>query len=122
MANNKLIVNVKQGEALSIDMVIKSDGEPVDLTNATIKVEVKKAPYVDFEPMFTKTITVDSDQLIDGQIVDPLNGRFQVRFNAEDTSYPPNSYYLVVFFNYGPNSDIISADYCNNGEYRVCAQ
>ena len=122
MANNKLIVNVKQGEALSIDMVIKSDGEPVDLTNSTIKVEVKKAPYVDFEPMFTKTITVDSDQLIDGQIVDPLNGRFQVRFNVEDTSYPPNSYYLVVFFDHGPNNDIISSDYCNNGEYRICTQ
>ena len=60
MANNKLIVNVKQGEALSIDMVIKSNGEPVDLTGAAIKVEVKKAPYVDFEPMFTKTITVDA--------------------------------------------------------------
>ena len=122
MANNKLIINVKQGEALSIDMVIKSDGEPVDLTSATIKVEVKKAPYVDFEPMFTKTITVNSSQETDGQIVDPLNGRFQVRFNTEDTSYPPNTYYLVVFFDYGPNNDIISADYCNNGEYRVCTQ
>ena len=122
MANNKLIINVKQGEALSIDMVIKSDGEPVDLTSATIKVEVKKAPYVDYEPMFTKIITVNSDQATDGQIVDPLNGRFQVRLNEEDTSYPPNSYYLVVFFGYGSNNDIISSDYCNNGEYRVCTQ
>lgn len=115
-------MNVKQGESLSVDMVIKSDGQPVDLNGATIRVQVKKDPYIELDPMFEKVITTTSDQAVDGQIVDPLNGRFQVRFNAEDTSYPPEEYSLIVFFDYGPNNAIISSGCCNNGVYRVCTQ
>lgn len=122
MANKKLVVKVKQGESLPIDMVIKSDGEPIDLTTATIKVEVKKAPYVNIEPMFTKIITITSDQATTGAIVDPLSGRFQIRFTEEDTSYPANTYYLVMFLEYGGANDIISSDCCNNGEYIICGQ
>lgn len=120
--SEKLIINVKQGEQISIEMKITSDGEPVDLSNAIIEVQVKEAPYVELEPMFTKTITVNSDASTQGQITDPLNGVFNVRFNEDDTSYPVNTYALVVFFDDGINKDIISSKSCNNGEYRVCTQ
>lgn len=118
----KLVIPVKQGEALSLDANITVDGEPLDLSNAEIVVEVKEGPYIQLEPMFRKVITTSSDPMVDGQIIDPLNGRFQIRLNVEDTSYPPNTYSLVVFLNTGGQEDIISADYCNNGEYRVCTQ
>lgn len=118
----KLIIPVKQGEELSIEAKITEDGNPLDLSNATIIVEVKEAPYKELEPLFTKTITTSSDQTIDGQITDPLNGVFQIRFNEQDTSYPVNTYALVIFYDDGINKDIISSKCCNSGEYRICKQ
>lgn len=118
----KLVISVKQGEVLSLDANITVDGQPLDLSLAEIVVEVKEGPYIQLEPMFRKVITVTSDPATDGQIIDPLNGRFQIRLNAEDTSYPPNTYSLVVFLKTAGQEDIISADFCNNGEYRVCTQ
>lgn len=119
---NKLVLPVKQGEELLIDFAITSDGVPLDLTGAEVVFQVKESPNVAFKPMFEKICTTTSDINTVGQIIDPLNGKVQLKLNTEDTSYPVNSYALIVFLNSGPQQDIISSDYCNSGEYRVCNQ
>lgn len=118
----RLILKIKQGEQLSIEAKITEGGRPLDLSNAIIEVEVKEAPYVDVEPLFKKTITTTSDQAVDGQITDPLNGVFQIRLNEPDTSFPVGNYSLVMFYNDGVNKDIISSRCCNSGEYIICEQ
>lgn len=121
---NVLTMCVKQGENISREVSITvSGGQPFDLTNYdNITVEVKKAPYEQFEPIFTKVITQDSDMDTMGRITNPSQGKFQIRFTEEDTSIPATDYYLIIYLNGNGSSDIISSNCCNNAIYRVCSQ
>lgn len=119
---DKLIIKIKQGEALSYNMSIKADGSPLDLSNRTIVVEAKTAPFENVEPMFRKEITTTSDLNTVGQITDPLGGQFQVMFTKEDTSYPVDEYCLVLALSDGITYDIISSKCCGSGQYIICAQ
>lgn len=118
-----LTLCVKQGENISISVSLTSGGIPFDLTNYdNITVEVKKAPYEKFEPIISKVITADSDMNTLGQITNPSQGIFQIRFTEEDTSYPATDYYLIIYLNGNGNSDIISSDCCNSAIFRICPQ
>lgn len=120
---NKLIICVKQSENISKQITIKSDGSPLDLTTYdNVTIEVKKAPYEQYEPIIQKVITTTSDDGTTGRITDPTNGILQVRFTENDTNYPPNDYYLIIYLNGNGNSDIISSECCCSAIYRVCTQ
>lgn len=122
MAEHKLKLLVKQGEEISRTFTIKSNDAPLDLTDYTIKVQVKDNPYVDVEPIFEKNITTTSDINTVGQITSPTLGQFQVRFTEEDTCLPVAEYYLIIFLNQGTTKDIISSNNCCNATYIVCTQ
>ena len=118
----RVILKLKQGEALPISMKIKQDGEALDLTGYTIRLQVKDAPYVNVEPIFEKVITEESDINTVGQITSAGSGQFQVMFTEEDTSYPTAEYSLVIFLDNGTTKDIISSNCCCGGQYIICPQ
>lgn len=118
----QLILKVKQGEELSKDFSLKESGVAKDLTGAIIVVEVKKAPYINQTPLFSKTITETSNEETVGRITEPLQGKFTLRLLEADTSYAPNDYYLVIKLDFNNQKDIISSDSCDNAIYRICTQ
>lgn len=119
---DKIIIRLKQGEALPIKMNILSGGLPFDLSDCSLTVQVKSAPYVNIEPIFEKEITVDSDADTVGQITAPTNGEFQIMFTQEDTDLPVNEYAFIMFLNNGVSKDIISSKCCGSGKYIICEQ
>lgn len=118
----QLVVQVKQGEDLNFPMALTTNGQPLDITGATIICEAKKAPYLTTAPMFTKTITETSDSETVGLITYPATGKFEIRFTSLDTSYPPYDYYLVITLILNDQEDIISSSGNNSAIYRVCTQ
>ena len=120
---NKLIICVKQDENISKQITIKSGGQPLDLsTYDNVTIEVKKAPYEQFEPIIQKVITTTSNDATTGRITNAAGGVLQVRFTQADTSFPPNDYYLIIYLNGNGSSDIISSQCCDSAIYRVCTQ
>lgn len=119
---DKVVLRLKQGEALAIGMNILSGGLPFDLSDCTLTVQVKPSPYVQIEPLFEKEITLTSDLNTVGQITDPTNGKFQIMFTEEDTSLPVNEYAFIMFLNNGVSKDIISSKCCGSGKYIICNQ
>jgi hypothetical protein len=119
---SQLVLKVQQGEKLNIPFEIKSNGLAVDLTSATITFQVKKAPYITNQPMFSKTITTSTDPDVDGQITFPLQGKFEVHLTEADTSYVPQDYYLIIFLDVNSNKNDISSIAGGNAIYKVCTQ
>lgn len=120
---NKLIISVKQSENISKQVTIKQDGNPLDLSSYNnVTVEVKKAPYEKIEPIIQKVITTSSDDRTIGRITDAQAGILQIRFTEEDTNFPPNDYYLIIYLNGNGNSDIISSKCGSDAIYRICTQ
>lgn len=118
----QLVLSVKQGEVLDIPFNITSTGETVDLTGATILFEVKKSPLASSVPIISKTITEDSDINTVGQINYPATGRWQVHLSAQDTSFAPIDYFLVITYKHNGIEDIISSTGKKNAIYRICTQ
>jgi len=122
MAEHKLKLLVKQGEEISRTFTIKSGDSPLDLSDYTIKFQVKNDPYVEVEPLIDKEITTTSDINTVGQITSPSLGEWQVRLTEADTCIPTGEYYLIIFLNQGTTKDIISSNNCCNAKYIVCSQ
>lgn len=118
-----LVVPVKQGEDIVINFTVRQDGSPLDLsTYEGLRVEAKKSPYEKSEPLFSKLVTSVSDAEEVGNIYNPAGGQFSVRFNKEDTSFPVNDYYLVIYLQGNGEDNIISSNPCNEAIYRICTQ
>lgn len=116
----RIKICVKQGENIAIGFKIKQDGLPLDLsTFDNVTVIVKRAPYVNVEPMFEKVITTTSDSATVGQITSPITGELQVRFTEEDTSYYVGEYSFIMILNGNGSRDIISSDCNNEGIYVI---
>lgn len=118
----QLVLNIKQGEDLNVPFTIKQDGTVTNLTGATIRFLVKKVPLDSAEAIVSKTITETSDTETIGQITNAIGGQFEVRLLPEDTLFPPNDYYLIIFMDINGNSDIISSTANGSAIYRVCTQ
>lgn len=118
------VITIKQGEAKSISFTVMTGDVPLDLTDWTIRFEVKKQPYETVEPFILKNITLTSDQTIDGIITNPNGGQFKVRLNQEDTSYPVGKYYLIITLLGGTDNeeDIVSSQCCQTAIFRICKQ
>lgn len=118
------VICIKQGEAKSVGFSILTGEVPLDLTNYTIRFEVKKQPYETVAPFIDKEITPNSDPLTVGQITNPQGGQFKVRLTTEDTSHPVGKYYLVITIIGGEENDedIISSRCSQTAYFRICKQ
>lgn len=123
-ANNRLILEVKQGENRSYDFTLKQYDEdnnetPIDLTNYTVEFEVRAMPYVNTPTIFTKKLDLTPTQ--DGQIYDPTNGKFLVYIYSSDIdNLPPQDYYLSIYIVNGVIRTAISGDGDNSSIIRFC--
>lgn len=117
-----LILAVKQGEELNVGFTINEDGNPMDLSDYTIRFQVKKIPLVTAQPIIDKHITTDSDMNTVGNINAPQSGQFTVHLLEEDTSFPTGEYSLVISIEQEGFIDIISSKCCNQAIYKICEQ
>ena len=123
-ANNRLILEVKQGENRSYDFTLMQYGEdnnetPIDLTNYTVEFEVRAMPYVNTPTIFTKKLDLTPTQ--DGQIYDSTNGKFLVYIYSSDIdNLPPQDYYLSIYIVNNANRTTISGDGDNSSIIRFC--
>ena len=119
--SNRLVVEVKQGESRSFGFTIKQKGEPMDLTNYTVTVQIKKSPYFKVKPLIEKRVTTTLTG--DGRIYDAELGKFKITFTKTDTTeLPPDDYYLIIFLENGPTKIIISGEGNKSGILRFCKQ
>jgi len=119
---SELILPVKQGEELNIGFTINQDGQPMDLTEYMVRVQVKRTPLVNASALINKEITVDSDLNTVGQINLPQQGQFILHLGLEDTSYPTGEYSLIISIEQPGFVDIISSKCCNKAIYKICQQ
>ena len=119
---SELILPIKQGEELNVGFTIKQNGNPMDLSDYTIRVQVKKVPLVTYPAMIDKEITTTSNINDVGQINYPEQGQFIIHLKKEDTSYPPGDYNLIISLEQYGYIDIISSKCCNKAIYKICEQ
>ena len=119
--SNRLVLEVKQGESRSFGFTIKQKGEPMDLTDYSVTVQVKKSPYFKVKPLIEKRVTTELTD--DGRIYDAEQGRFKITFTEVDTTeLSPDDYYLIIFLDNGPTKIIISGEGNKSGILRFCKQ
>ena len=119
--SNRLVVEVKQGEARSFGFTIKHNKEPMDLADYQVVVQIKKSPYFKVKPLIEKRVTTELSD--DGRIYDAALGQFKITFSEADTTIlPPDDYYLIIFLENGPTKIIISGEGNNSGILRFCKQ
>lgn len=95
---------------------------PVDLTGLTINVQVKMAPYVTLPALIEKNIT-EVEDLTQGQITEPTNGKFKLQITQEDSvKLNPGEYALVINMVDKDTLTHLSGDGNNYAIYRVCYQ
>lgn len=96
--------------------------EPLDLTGYTIEFRVKEAPYYKLKSLISKDITTTED-LTQGWISEPAEGKFQVQLTKEDTlKLPPKDYALCVYIKDKDTFTNISGDGNRFAIFRVCTQ
>ena len=119
--SNRLVLEVKQGESRSFGFTIKQKGEPMDLTDYSVTVQVKKSPYFKVKPLIEKQVTTTLTG--DGRIYDAALGQFKITFTEGDTTkLPPDDYYLIIFLENGSTKIIISGEGNKSGILRFCKQ
>lgn len=123
MANN--IYSIKKGEKYPIRITIKNKDldTPIDLTNATIKFQLKDELKDEF-CVIEKNITIDSDINTIGQITDPQKGELIIKFTDEDfeTLVVERIYYTTIWWEI-PDEDFAKVISSNNKEtfkFMVC--
>lgn len=96
--------------------------EPLDLTGYTIEFRVKEAPYYKLKSLISKDIT-EVEDLTQGWISEPTEGKFQVQLTKEDTlKLPPKDYALCVYIKDKDTFTNISGDGNKFAIFRVCTQ
>lgn len=119
---SELRLPVKQGEEINVGFTIKQNGEPMDLSDYTVRFQVKKAPLVTAPAIVDKAITVTSDDNTVGRINYPQQGGLFVHLSVEDTSFPTGEYALIIALEQPGLVDIISSKCCNKAVYKICEQ
>ena len=118
----ELKIPVKQGEEINVGFTIKQNGSVMDLSDYTVRFQVKRVPLANVEPIIDKPITISSDINTIGQITFPQQGKFQVHLSKEDTSFPTGDYSLIIALEEEGLLDIISSKCCNKAIYKICEQ
>lgn len=113
------IYKIKKGEKFPIEVSLTSSGNPIDLTNANIRVYIKDE-LDDSEGLINKLITLDSDEIEVGRIIDPENGKFTIRLNDEDYFLlkTERTYYLTIWWDI-PEEGFSKVVSSNGSDYLV---
>lgn len=118
--NQRLILEVKQGESRSFSFTLYEGENLFNLNNYTIDFQVRKSPYLNVEPFINKHIDLDNTNP-DGYITDANQGQFLVYINQNDFgNLPPKDYYVSIYLNNGPTRFSISGTGNDSSVIRFC--
>ena len=130
-SNNRLVMEVKSGEARSFGFTIEQKGatdlygnvtyDPIDLTNYTVEFDIKPYPYFSVAPLISKRVTTTPDEY-NGTIYNPTQGQFKVNITLEDLGQlvPSQDYYAIITLVNGDTRMIISGEGNTSGIFRFC--
>lgn len=129
---NRLILEINQGCPRGYSFTIRQkvynpetdeyEIGPLDLTGLTVNVQIKRAPYYTLPSLIEKNIT-EVEDLTMGQIVDAVNGKFNIQFTEDDSvKLNPGEYALIIYIVDKDTYTLISGEGNNYGIYRVCYQ
>ena len=129
---NRLILEINQGCPRGYSFTINQkvynletkeyETSPLNLTDLTINVQVKYAPYVTLPALIEKNIT-EVEDLTQGQITDPTNGKFTLQITKDDSvKLNPGEYALIINIIDKDTLTHLSGDGNNYAIYRVCYQ
>lgn len=130
--NNRLVVEINQGCPRGFSFTINQkiynyntneyDKQPIDLTGLTINIQIKKAPYYQLPTLINKNIT-EKEDVTQGQIVDPLNGKFTLQITKQESTFlNPGEYALMIYMIDQDTCTNLSSNKNDYAIYRVCYQ
>ena len=107
-----LELKIKQGESIGFAFTLTEEGNPVDLTNSQMIMQVRENVEDTGEYLINKTITTESDVDTVGVIISPLEGKFMFKVNASDISSMSTTkpYFVAIYHVDGEIKNCISAN------------
>jgi hypothetical protein len=107
-----LELKIKQGESIGFAFTLSEEGNPVDLTNSQMIMQVRENVEDTGEYLINKTITTESDVDTVGVIISPLEGKFMFKVNASDISSMSTTkpYFVAIYHVDGEIKNCISAN------------
>lgn len=107
-----LELKIKQGESIGFSFTFTKQGNPVDLTNSTMLMQVRENVEDNGTYLITKTITTASDEDEDGIIINPTAGQFMFKVNSDDIENMSTTkpYFVAIYHIEGEIKDCISAN------------
>lgn len=135
--NNRIIIELQSGEVRNFSMTIQTKVgntntyKPLNLTEYTIEVDIKKYPYFSVDSIIHKDLTIEEPGLVDSYILpqvqstDPEQntiGKFVLGISQEDLELlkPEGEYYLIITLVNGDTRIIISGEGDSSGILRFC--
>lgn len=105
-------LKIKQGESIGFAFTLSENGEPVDLTNSTLTMQVREEIEDTGVYLINKTISTESDVDTVGIIVSPLEGKFMFKVNASEISSMSTTkpYFVAIYHIDGDIKNCISAN------------
>lgn len=116
-----LELKIKQGESIGFAFTLTEEGNPVDLTNSQMIMQVRENVEDTGEYLINKTITTESDVDTVGVIISPLEGKFMFKVNASDISSMSTTkpYFVAIYHVDGEIKNCISANNQNIAKFLV---
>ena len=100
---------------------ISEEGNPVDLTNSQMIMQVRDGVEDTGVYLINKTISTESDPDTLGVIISPLEGKFMFKVNASDISSMSTTkpYFVAIYHVDGEIKNCISANNQNIAKFLV---
>ena len=107
-----LELKIKQGESIGFAFTLSEEGNPVDLTNSQMIMQVRDGVEDTGVYLINKTISTESDPDTVGVIISPLEGKFMFKVNASDISSMSTTkpYFVAIYHVDGEIKNCISAN------------
>lgn len=135
--NNRLVIELQSGEIRNYGMTIETQVgntgvyKPMNLSQYTIEVDIKKYPYASVESLIHKELIESEAGLYDSYILPQVSssnpdtdtiGKFVIGFTLDDISLlePNKDYYIIITLVNGEQRIIISGEGDNVGILRLC--
>jgi hypothetical protein len=119
--NIPLEIKIKKGESIPFVFRLLKNGAPIDLTGASLLLQVRDDIIDDGNFLISKIISENSDEDEYGKIIDPVAGQFAFKINKEDiddmsTTKP---YFAAIYLITGDICRCISANSFQSANFLV---
>ena len=116
-----LTLKIKQGESKGFAFTLSKNGQPFDLSNLQMLLQVRENMQDTGEYVIQKTISENSDAELYGQINNPTGGQFYFKINDTDIESMSTSkpYYFAIYKVSDEDKICISAPYFQTAVFLV---